>query len=203
METALADLQAEGLVSLTWLEGETWRDLQRAMRRGSWHIFHFIGHGGFNRANDEGFVVLSDQEGDPHYLSATQLGRLLADHQRTATGAAQCVRRRARQRSGRFLQHGRDSGASWPSGSPGDAISDRGSRGYRVFTHVLRGVGRRYARRCGDHGGAPGDQHRGDRNRWSGAFPCSICVRQTVRCSTCRDSRRHLEAVVSCAHRLL
>ena len=81
METALADLQAKGLVSLTWTEGETWRDLQRVMRFGPWHIFHFIGHGGFDSANDEGFVALSDQDGQAHHLSATFLGRLLADHQ--------------------------------------------------------------------------------------------------------------------------
>lgn len=80
VETALSDLQRDGLVSLTWLEGETWRDLQRAMRHGPWHIFHFIGHGGFDRAGDEGFIVLSDSDGNPHRLRATQLGRLLADH---------------------------------------------------------------------------------------------------------------------------
>ncbi len=79
VETALADLCAAGLVALTWLEGQTWRDLQRAMRYGPWHIFHFIGHGGFDRATDEGFVALADQDGEAHHLNATQLGRLLAD----------------------------------------------------------------------------------------------------------------------------
>ncbi len=38
-----------GLVRLQWLEGQTWRDLQRAMRAGPWHVFHFIGHGDYRR----------------------------------------------------------------------------------------------------------------------------------------------------------
>ena len=49
VEGALQGLQAAGLVALSWLEGQTWRDLLRAMRHGPWHIFHFIGHGGFDR----------------------------------------------------------------------------------------------------------------------------------------------------------
>jgi hypothetical protein len=73
-------LQANGLVDLTWLPGQTWRDLQRAMRGGPWHILHFMGHGGFDRNRDEGFLALADEEGETHRLSATQLGRLLADH---------------------------------------------------------------------------------------------------------------------------
>ncbi|HQE91713.1 MAG TPA: SUMF1/EgtB/PvdO family nonheme iron enzyme [Anaerolineae bacterium] len=80
METALADLCAAGWVALTWLEGQTWRDLQRVMHDGPWHVFHFIGHGGFDRTTEEGFVALADETGEAHRLSATHLGRLLADH---------------------------------------------------------------------------------------------------------------------------
>jgi formylglycine-generating enzyme required for sulfatase activity len=80
VERALKATQARGLVKLTWLEGQTWRHLQRAMRRGPWHVFHFIGHGGFDQVKDEGFIALADEEGETHRLSATHLGRLLADH---------------------------------------------------------------------------------------------------------------------------
>ena len=81
LERAIAGLQSLGLVSLTWLEGQTWRDLQQAMRAGPWHIFHFIGHGRYDRNSDEGLVYLADESGLTRTLSATQLGRLLADHQ--------------------------------------------------------------------------------------------------------------------------
>ncbi len=77
---ATEKLQAQGLVELVWLEGQTWRDLQRAMRGGPWHIFHFVGHGGFDPVRDEGLIVMTDDTGQPHYLTATEVSRLLADH---------------------------------------------------------------------------------------------------------------------------
>ena len=80
VERAVRGLQKLGLVELTWLEGSTWRDLQRAMRNGPWHIFHFIGHGGFDYQRDEGLVALANAEGRAHYFHATDFGRLLADH---------------------------------------------------------------------------------------------------------------------------
>jgi WD40 repeat protein len=73
-------LQGRGLVELTWLEGQTWRDLQRAMRGGPWHVFHFIGHGGFDPRSDEGVLLLADEQGRSSLLTATQMGHLLADH---------------------------------------------------------------------------------------------------------------------------
>lgn len=80
VEMALRPLQVSGAVQLTWLSGTTWRDLHRAMRAGPWHIFHFIGHGGFDSQADEGFIALADEKGLAQRLLATELGRLLADH---------------------------------------------------------------------------------------------------------------------------
>src|SRR5512143_1886330 len=80
VETALDDLQKQRLIDLKWLEGQTWRDLQRAMRSGPWHIFHFIGHGGFDSTVDEGVIALADENGCAHRMLATELGRLLSDH---------------------------------------------------------------------------------------------------------------------------
>jgi hypothetical protein len=71
LERAVGALQQSGVIELTWLQGETWRDLQRAMRNGRWHIFHFVGHGGFDTLTDQGFVVLSDEQRQPHFLPAT------------------------------------------------------------------------------------------------------------------------------------
>lgn len=80
IEQATADLCDEGLLELTWLEGQGWRDLQRAMRRQQWHIFHFIGHGGFDRERDEGYLMFADVQGEAQRMSATNLARLLGDH---------------------------------------------------------------------------------------------------------------------------
>src|SRR5215212_3998519 len=82
MDEAIEDLQAEGLVELTWLEGQTWRDLQRAMRRGGpWHIFHFVGHGDFDLTAEEGLVAFADERtGRRHLLRSRDLARLLDGH---------------------------------------------------------------------------------------------------------------------------
>ena len=85
VEAATASLRASGLVELHWLESDTVLDLQRALRRPErepWHIFHFIGHGGFDAARDEGVLWLSDRDGRPQAVTASQLGTLLGDHRR-------------------------------------------------------------------------------------------------------------------------
>jgi CHAT domain-containing protein len=69
-------------VELVWLEGQTWRDLEAAMQQGPWHVFHFIGHGGFDREHEEGYIALvnDDERGESYQLSATLLARVLASH---------------------------------------------------------------------------------------------------------------------------
>ena len=81
LEEAVKGLREKGLVELTWLEGQTWRDLQRSMRREEdWHILHFIGHGGFDAETEEGAIALADDVGSKDLLRATSLARLLDDH---------------------------------------------------------------------------------------------------------------------------
>ena len=80
IDWATADLQARNLLQWTWLEGQTARDLQRDLRRGSWHIFHFIGHGRYDALRAEGQIALADAAGKAHLFGATDLARLLADH---------------------------------------------------------------------------------------------------------------------------
>src|SRR4051794_22967830 len=77
---ALEKLSAAGLVELTWMTGSTARDLQATLRRGPWHIFHFVGHGGFDANRGEGLIVLTTETGTSNLVSATDLGRLLGDH---------------------------------------------------------------------------------------------------------------------------
>jgi len=79
VERALAGLTSEGVVELVWLEGQTWRDVQRAMRRGPWHVVHFVGHGGFDARRAEGVIWLADDDGTARALGAGDLARLIAD----------------------------------------------------------------------------------------------------------------------------
>jgi hypothetical protein len=67
-------------IELTWLEGATWRDLLEAMEAGSWHIVHFIGHGGFDRWKGEGLIAFEDEEGFADYLSASEVGAILEEN---------------------------------------------------------------------------------------------------------------------------
>lgn len=78
LDAAVQPLQAQGLVELSWLTGQTADDLRRAMHRGPWHILHFIGHGRFDATRDEGLLLLADTNGQAAPLYATQLARLLA-----------------------------------------------------------------------------------------------------------------------------
>jgi len=80
VEEATRGLREGGSLELTWLGGQTWRHLQRAMRRGPWHIFHFVGHGGFDPATEEGAIALSNDAGRMQLLRATGLAELLDDH---------------------------------------------------------------------------------------------------------------------------
>ncbi|MGI8685383.1 MAG: CHAT domain-containing protein [Acidimicrobiales bacterium] len=78
MEAALGDLSDR--FELHWVPGQTWRDLQAALRQGPWHAFHFVGHGGFDANLGEGIIALTADGGGTHRLCATDLGRLLGDH---------------------------------------------------------------------------------------------------------------------------
>lgn len=82
LHDALKDLEASGQVQITWLSGQTRGDLQQAMQpgQGPWHIFHFIGHGGFDTHSGEGVLALANEMGHLQLLPAPHLARLLADH---------------------------------------------------------------------------------------------------------------------------
>jgi hypothetical protein len=80
VEQSLSDLREAGLVDLLWLPGQTWSHLQTALWAGPWHIFHFIGHGGFDAERDEGVLAFANDDGTKRLLTATEFGRLLGDH---------------------------------------------------------------------------------------------------------------------------
>ena len=76
---SLQEVTARGQVELVWLEQATWQALQEAMQQGPWHILHYSGHAFFDPRVGEGALAMTGQDGTAWLLSATQLGRLLAD----------------------------------------------------------------------------------------------------------------------------
>lgn len=80
LQEALRDLQGRGLVDLQRLDPPTLPALQRQLRREQYHIFHFIGHGVFSKANQDGYLLLETEQRQGHRLSGRDLGTILHDH---------------------------------------------------------------------------------------------------------------------------
>ena len=76
---AVAELTGDGRVEVTWVPGQSWRELRRAINQQQWHIFHFIGHGGFDHDTGEGFIALGE-DGGTYRLAASKLAQLLGPH---------------------------------------------------------------------------------------------------------------------------
>ncbi|UCF29584.1 MAG: CHAT domain-containing protein, partial [Chloroflexota bacterium] len=75
----LGDLVARGLVKLERLEEATLANLQRQLRKDDYHIFHFIGHGGYDEQAEDGVLMLEDENGRGRAVSGRYLGTLLHD----------------------------------------------------------------------------------------------------------------------------
>jgi GNAT superfamily N-acetyltransferase len=80
VEQALRELIRQRRVELAWLERGTWRELQDRLREGTWHVLHFIGHGGFDPAREKGLLLLQgDASAEAYLLAASDLGSLLRE----------------------------------------------------------------------------------------------------------------------------
>jgi hypothetical protein len=79
LEQALAELTARGAVEIHWLKSATLQELQRELRRRDHHIFHYIGHGGYDSALEDGILLFEDETGNSRRVSGAQLGTMLAD----------------------------------------------------------------------------------------------------------------------------
>lgn len=75
---AMERLQFAGKVEIEMLEHATVRSLQLALRR-PLHVLHYIGHGAYDAQTGSGLLVLEDEQGRAHAVSAAQLHYLLRD----------------------------------------------------------------------------------------------------------------------------
>jgi CHAT domain/WD domain, G-beta repeat len=76
----LGGLEQAGLVQLERLEMATLGALRQRLRRADWHVFHFIGHGGFDAHARDGVLVLEDPAGGSQLVTAQTLGVPLHNH---------------------------------------------------------------------------------------------------------------------------
>jgi hypothetical protein len=79
LESALAPLTDAGAIAIDWLEEASLRALQRQLRKADYHVFHYIGHGGYDNDADDGVLLFEDEHGRGQRVSGVQLGRMLAD----------------------------------------------------------------------------------------------------------------------------
>lgn len=99
LEDALAQQLHSGHVEIEWLEDVSWRGLHIALLSGRWHVLHFVGHGGYDDAREEGLLAFVGRDGRAEYVDASSLSDLLDEAEptprlvvlnscRTATGAS-------------------------------------------------------------------------------------------------------------------
>ena len=79
LEEALAKPLAAGLVELTWAPDASWETIHDLMLDGTWHILHFVGHGDYDAANDEGVLALVGPGGRADLVEASRLTDLLSE----------------------------------------------------------------------------------------------------------------------------
>ncbi|MGH7596631.1 MAG: CHAT domain-containing protein [bacterium] len=79
LNEALVALERRGLVTLERLEKTTLSALRKCLRESEHHIFHFIGHGGFDQQSQDGVLILEDHKNQGVAVSGQNLGTLLRD----------------------------------------------------------------------------------------------------------------------------
>ncbi|HET9021360.1 MAG TPA: CHAT domain-containing protein [Ornithinibacter sp.] len=77
---ALDEVVKRGLVTITRLPSASLSGLQRPLRLENYHIFHFIGHGGFDDHAQDGALALEDAYGRSRLVSGQDLGVMLSAH---------------------------------------------------------------------------------------------------------------------------
>lgn len=78
LRATTGDLVKRGQLELVFLEEATLSELQHALLD-DFHVFHFIGHGGFDKESQEGVLVLERPDGTAHRVGGSRLGTLLHD----------------------------------------------------------------------------------------------------------------------------
>ncbi len=157
---ALKPLIEAGSVAIDWLEEASLRALQRQLRRGDYHVLHYIGHGGYDHEADDGVLLFEDEQGRGRKVTGVQLGTILADEVSLRLAGAELVRRRSNVARGSVLRCRDQSDRARDPGRHRDAVRDHRPRGDHLRGRVLLGAGRGLAGRFGRRRGAQGDLRR-------------------------------------------
>jgi outer membrane protein assembly factor BamD (BamD/ComL family) len=80
LQSALGELVKAGMLTMTFVEKATLPALADSLLRGRYHVFHYIGHGGFDERSQDGVLVLEDEGGRSCLTSGERLAVLLGNH---------------------------------------------------------------------------------------------------------------------------
>ncbi|MCI0711183.1 MAG: CHAT domain-containing protein, partial [Chloroflexi bacterium] len=81
LERATAKLRGAGMLELDFLEDSTLQNLQRKLREKEYHIFHYVGHSGYDDTTGIGWLSLEDRIGEKSHepVEAEFLARELSE----------------------------------------------------------------------------------------------------------------------------
>jgi hypothetical protein len=80
LQGALSSQVKAGIVELERLSPVTVDELLEVLQRRTYHVLHFIGHGGFRRSTEEGVLIFEDESEASREVTGEELGILLQDH---------------------------------------------------------------------------------------------------------------------------
>ena len=69
-----------GLIELEWLKQATLEALRAQLLQRPYHIFHFIGHGGFDAGEQDGILIFENANGYANRVSGERLAVILGNH---------------------------------------------------------------------------------------------------------------------------
>jgi hypothetical protein len=81
LNDALGPIMQAGRVVMERVETPSLEALQRKLRRDTYHVLHFVGHGAFDERAQDGVLLLEDLDGKGDPVSGESLGVLLHDHE--------------------------------------------------------------------------------------------------------------------------
>ena len=79
LQASLGELEQYGLVQLECIEEASLSALQSALRRQTYHVLHFAGHGAFSSDGQDGALMFCDANGQADLVTGRELGMILGD----------------------------------------------------------------------------------------------------------------------------
>lgn len=79
LKDAVKRLEEQNLLAVERLNTATLGELQDRLSSGDYHIFHFIGHGHFDPASKQSYLVLEREDGRMRFVSGVDIGSYLSD----------------------------------------------------------------------------------------------------------------------------